>query len=123
MTGQLVAVLGRGVLERDEPIAHADDLGLTRGDGCFDATLVFAADAEPRRVLHLDPLLDPGPLLVVLDVHVLDADVPAVRAAQRLQDVAQRHDLAVVAAEIADREFAVEIPQGEAVVLQREFGM
>ena len=55
MTGQLVAVLGRGVLERDEPIAYADDLGLTRGDGCFDATLVFAAEGDRRRVLHLDP--------------------------------------------------------------------
>lgn len=53
MTAQLVAVLGRGVLETDEPFVHADDLGLTRGDGCFDATLVFAGEA-PRRVLHLD---------------------------------------------------------------------
>lgn len=53
MTDQLVAVLGRGVLDADEPIAYADDLGLTRGDGCFDATLVFAADGGPRRVLHL----------------------------------------------------------------------
>lgn len=54
MSEQLVAVLGRGVLEHDEPIAYADDLGLTRGDGCFDATLVFAADGGPRRVLHLN---------------------------------------------------------------------
>lgn len=53
MNEQLVAVLGRGVLAQDEPIAFADDLGLTRGDGCFDATLVFAADGGPRRVLHL----------------------------------------------------------------------
>lgn len=60
---QLVAVLGPSgprVLRQDEAIAYADDLGLTRGDGCFDATLVFAADAATgtpegaRRVLHLD---------------------------------------------------------------------
>ncbi|WP_226345848.1 aminotransferase class IV [Agilicoccus flavus] len=45
---QLVAVLapdGPRVLERDEPIVHADDLGLTRGDGCFDATLVRRSGA------------------------------------------------------------------------------
>lgn len=65
-SAQLVAVLGSGdgstpdpqVLVRDEAIVHADDLGLTRGDGCFDATLIFAGDtsgsAGPRRVLHLD---------------------------------------------------------------------
>lgn len=68
--GQLVAVIGRGVLEADEPLAYADSLGLTRGDGCFDATVVFAAQsrdgsadgsdsadgpgAGSRHVLHLD---------------------------------------------------------------------
>ncbi len=58
MSHQLVAVIGRGVLDADEPLAYADDLGLTRGDGCFDATLVFAAGDGPRRVLHLDRHLD-----------------------------------------------------------------
>lgn len=58
-SAQLVAVLrgagGPRVLGRDEAIVHADDLGLTRGDGCFDATLVVAADGSgPRQVLHLD---------------------------------------------------------------------
>lgn len=37
---QVLAVVGRGVVEWDETIAYADDLGLTRGDGCFEATLV-----------------------------------------------------------------------------------
>ena len=57
-SAQLVAVLrgagGPRVLDADEPIVHADDLGLTRGDGCFDATLVVAAGQGPRQVLHLD---------------------------------------------------------------------
>lgn len=58
--GQLVAVLGEGVLTQDRPFVHADDLGLTRGDGCFDATLVYAVqegDPEVRglgRVLHVE---------------------------------------------------------------------
>ncbi len=58
---QLVAVLRAGggparVLGADEPLVYADDLGLTRGDGCFDATLVCAVDPAggPRRILHLD---------------------------------------------------------------------
>lgn len=34
----LTAVLGRGVLRDPGPVVTADDLGLTRGDGVFDAT-------------------------------------------------------------------------------------
>lgn len=34
----LTAVLGRGVLHHSDPVVTADDLGLTRGDGVFDAT-------------------------------------------------------------------------------------
>ena len=43
---ELVAVLGYGVLDDpDRPVLCADDLGLTRGDGCFDATRVVT-DAD-----------------------------------------------------------------------------
>ncbi|GAB49280.1 aminodeoxychorismate lyase [Mobilicoccus pelagius] len=37
---QVVAVMGRGALDPAEPVVGADDLGLTRGDGCFDATRI-----------------------------------------------------------------------------------
>lgn len=52
---RLVAVFGRGVLDDpDEPAVHADDLGLTRGDGCFEATRVVVDEAGEARVDHLD---------------------------------------------------------------------
>src|SRR5688572_18665832 len=51
---RLVAALGMGVLDPDQPILCADDLGLTRGDGCFDATRVVVASEGATRVDHLD---------------------------------------------------------------------
>lgn len=36
-----MAVLGRGVVPTGAPIATADDVGLVRGDGCFDAMRVL----------------------------------------------------------------------------------
>ncbi|MGO4957458.1 aminodeoxychorismate lyase [Luteococcus sp. Sow4_B9] len=57
---QLVAVQGRGVLPAKKHVATADDLGLTRGDGVFDATRVVTASDGVSRVdnlgLHLDRL-------------------------------------------------------------------
>ncbi|WP_082176786.1 aminodeoxychorismate lyase [Arsenicicoccus sp. oral taxon 190] len=50
---QVVAVMGRGVVDAGTPIATGDDLGITRGDGCFDATLV-AWDGEGWLVHDLD---------------------------------------------------------------------
>jgi 4-amino-4-deoxychorismate lyase len=50
---QVVAVLGRGVVPRDTPLLVADDLGFTRGDGCFDAARVTVVDGVAR-VDHLD---------------------------------------------------------------------
>ena len=44
----LVAVLGRGVVGSDEPLVTADDLGLTRGDGCFDSARVVTSASGGR---------------------------------------------------------------------------
>ncbi len=46
MTRQLVAVLGRGVVPAAEPIATADDVGLVRGVGCFDAMRVLGGGPD-----------------------------------------------------------------------------
>jgi 4-amino-4-deoxychorismate lyase len=51
----LVAVLGVGVLDDpDRAVLTADDLGLTRGDGCFDATRVVTAADGTSHIDHLD---------------------------------------------------------------------
>lgn len=51
----LVAVLGRGVVDDpDEPVLPAFDLGLTRGDGCFDATRIEVSPDGSTHVDHLD---------------------------------------------------------------------
>lgn len=51
----LVAVLGRGVLDDpDEPVLSAFDVGLTRGDGCFDAMRIEVFDDGSLHVDHLD---------------------------------------------------------------------
>ena len=54
----LVAVLGRGVVDPDEPVVTADDLGLTRGDGCFDSARVVTDATGHARVVDLDDHLD-----------------------------------------------------------------
>ncbi|GAA2164155.1 4-amino-4-deoxychorismate lyase [Humibacillus xanthopallidus] len=54
----LVAVLGRGVVGPDEPVVAADDLGLTRGDGCFDSARVVTDPSGTARVVDLDDHLD-----------------------------------------------------------------
>ncbi len=45
--------MGRGVVPTETPLLIADDLGFTRGDGCFDAARVVLVDGSPR-VDHLD---------------------------------------------------------------------
>ena len=55
----LVAVLGVGVVDDpDLPVLCADDLGLTRGDGCFDATRVVTDADGTSHVDHLGTHLD-----------------------------------------------------------------
>lgn len=49
--------MGRGVVERATPLLVADDLGLTRGDGCFDAARVVRVDGRTR-VDHLQAHLE-----------------------------------------------------------------
>lgn len=54
----LVGVLGRGLLGPDEPVLTADDLGVTRGDGCFDSTRVVTDATGVARADHLVDHLD-----------------------------------------------------------------
>ena len=49
-----MAVLGVGVVGSDEPVLAADDLGLTRGDGCFEATRVVTDPDGRHRIDHLE---------------------------------------------------------------------
>jgi len=54
MTVQIVAVLGTGLVDSRQSVITADDLGLTRGDGIFDATRVLT-DADGHSVVeHLN---------------------------------------------------------------------
>jgi 4-amino-4-deoxychorismate lyase len=43
VTVGLLAVLGEGVVDPAQPVLRADDLGLTRGDGCFEGLRVVAS--------------------------------------------------------------------------------
>lgn len=54
----VVAVLGRGVVDPETPVVTADDLGLTRGDGCFDSTRVLTTANGVPTVVDLDDHLD-----------------------------------------------------------------
>jgi 4-amino-4-deoxychorismate lyase len=54
----VVAVLGRGVVGSDDPVVTADDLGLARGDGCFDSARVVTSASGAARVVDLDGHLD-----------------------------------------------------------------
>jgi 4-amino-4-deoxychorismate lyase len=50
--------MGRGVVAADDPVVTADDLGLTRGDGCFDSARVVTTADGTSRVVDLDVHLD-----------------------------------------------------------------
>ena len=76
------------------------------------------------REAHLHALelrLDPPLLVGVLDVHVLDADRPAVRVTQDVEQVAELHLLG--AGDAAGAEHAVEIPDRQAVGRRIELGV
>jgi 4-amino-4-deoxychorismate lyase len=53
-TTKVVAVLGRGVVDPETPVLHADDLGFTRGDGCFEGLRLQTDAAGHSEVDKLD---------------------------------------------------------------------
>jgi 4-amino-4-deoxychorismate lyase len=62
VTVRLLAILGRGLVDPGLPVLRADDLGLTRGDGCFEGCRVVTSadgvsvvdklDAHLARMAH-----------------------------------------------------------------------
>ncbi|WP_116115802.1 aminodeoxychorismate lyase [Austwickia chelonae] len=68
-----VAVMGRGVVDPDEPVLTADDLGATRGDGCFDATRVVTGPDGASTVENLEAHLD----RLAASAAALDLEPPA----------------------------------------------
>src|SRR5579875_1812327 len=53
-SANLVAVLGRGLVDPAEPILRADDAGATRGDGCFEGIRVRTDSSGHSQVDKLD---------------------------------------------------------------------
>jgi len=53
-----VGVLGVGPIDPQTPVVHADDLGFSRGDGCFEATRVVTSPDGEHRIDHLDEHFD-----------------------------------------------------------------
>jgi 4-amino-4-deoxychorismate lyase len=47
-----------GPVEPDDAVLTSDDLGLTRGDGCFETTRVVTTEDGSHRIDHLDQHLD-----------------------------------------------------------------
>jgi 4-amino-4-deoxychorismate lyase len=59
MTVWVVGVLGKGLVDPSAPLLPVDDLGLQRGDGCFETVLVRRLPGEDEPVAaHLDAHLD-----------------------------------------------------------------
>lgn len=73
----VVGVLGRGIVPAGEPVVRADDLGLSRGDGCFESARVLTDDAGHSVVERLDAHL--ARLQRSLDALAIPADVAACR--------------------------------------------
>ena len=107
-----------------EPLL-TDVLGLQEGLESL-ALVQLVQDAQllsdiGLRMRLLDLVLDPGALLRVLNVHVLDADSARVGVAQNTKNLAQLHQR--LATEAAGGEFTIEIPQGELVREHVEIGV
>ena len=84
--------------------------GLGRVEPVEDVELLVGAEDG---VHALDLLLDPRLLVGLLDVHVLDADAPAVGVAQDAEQVAEGHDVA--AGDAVGEELPLQVPDGEPV--------
>jgi 4-amino-4-deoxychorismate lyase len=54
VTESVVVVLGRGLVDPSEPVLLADDLGLSRGDGCFETARVITEPDGTSAVQNLD---------------------------------------------------------------------
>jgi 4-amino-4-deoxychorismate lyase len=50
--------LGQGIVAEADPVLSSEDLGLTRGDGCFEATRVVTAEDGTHHIDHLSEHLD-----------------------------------------------------------------
>ena len=48
MTALVVGVLGQGLVDPGAPLLRADDMGVTRGDGCFETCRVQAVSGAAR---------------------------------------------------------------------------
>ena len=65
--------MGRGVVAGDEPVVTADDLGFSRGDGCFDSARVLTDDQGSATVVNLAEHLD----RLAASAEALEIDIPA----------------------------------------------
>jgi 4-amino-4-deoxychorismate lyase len=53
-----IAVLGVGLIDPQAAAVHADDLGFSRGDGCFEATRVVTSPSGEHQIDHLTEHFD-----------------------------------------------------------------
>lgn len=81
---QIVAVLGRGLVPAEQAVVTADDLGLTRGDGIFDATRVVT-DADGVSIVEN---LDRHLARLTISASAVELPAPDVAAIAALADEA-----------------------------------
>ena len=112
-----------GALQREPPLAdelglqeHLERLGHVEPGQDADLLVMLGPAVRP-----LDPRLDPGALLRVLHVHVLDADSAAVGVAQHAEYLAQLHPR--LAAETAGGELPLQVPERQAVLVDVQVGV